>query len=259
MNSITWGLIPSEDVGQTVAYPLSRLRLTAPAYIKYVQPYPKTLIDWHNQGETGMCVGYSFSWNTTIRNTPRDALEPWKYDAEKLYVESRRVGGYPDPLDVQAGSTLDYACNVLRNQGHWKVSGTVLQEHPDQHEGILKYVWGTSVDDIRTAIHNGLTVVLGIGWTDTMMSPFFKASVKKRQWWIGLGEYYWKLLGGHAIACVGCDDEMQAVALLNTWGPDWCDGKEFWFSYQDLEALLKVYGEIAVVTDMRGPLPRREE
>ena len=37
--------------------------------------------------------------------------------------------------------------------------------------------------------------------------------------------------GGHAVACVGYDDEKQAFLVRNSWGSDWGQGGYFWMPY----------------------------
>ncbi len=43
------------------------------------------------------------------------------------------------------------------------------------------------------------------------------------------------LVGGHAIAIVGYDDDKKAFRMVNSWGPGWADGGFLWLS----EAFLK--------------------
>ena len=41
-----------------------------------------------------------------------------------------------------------------------------------------------------------------------------------------------KCVGGHAVACVGFDDEKQAFLVRNSWGEDWGIGGYCWFPYE---------------------------
>lgn len=39
------------------------------------------------------------------------------------------------------------------------------------------------------------------------------------------------IMGGHAVTCVGYDDEKQAFLVRNSWGNDWGQGGYFWMPY----------------------------
>ena len=250
LNDIKFGRLEPKDWKHVDKYPIEKLQLGAPpTAIEVLKPYPKFLIDRYNQGDTGCCVGYSYSWDASYRNSISN-YDPYKYNAKRLYVESRIVGGYRDPYNMMEGSALDYACQVLAKMGHWRTG-----EHDDEtwdgnlykEDGISKYVWATNVNGLRTALASGFTAVLGIAWANTLMTPLRKGG----EWWVELGQNY-NFVGGHAIACIGVSDERSAIALLNTWGPDWADGGVCWLSYNDFTKIMAIQGEISVITDIPG-------
>merc|ERR1712146_434676 len=39
-------------------------------------------------------------------------------------------------------------------------------------------------------------------------------------------------LGGHAVCCVGYDDEKQVFIVRNSWGDEWGDGGYFYMPYE---------------------------
>ena len=41
-----------------------------------------------------------------------------------------------------------------------------------------------------------------------------------------------KQLGGHAVCCVGYDDDKQCFVVRNSWGSSWGDGGYFYMPYK---------------------------
>jgi hypothetical protein len=127
LNNIVFGRKEPTDWKHVDKYPIEKLTLgIMPARVEVLKPYPKFLINRYNQGDTGCCVGYSYSWDASYRNSISN-YNPFKYNAKRLYVESRIVAGYPNPYDLQDGSTLDYACQVLSKMDIGEPPNTIMK------------------------------------------------------------------------------------------------------------------------------------
>jgi len=38
-------------------------------------------------------------------------------------------------------------------------------------------------------------------------------------------------VGGHAVCCLGYDDQKKMFLVRNSWGPDWGQAGHFWMPY----------------------------
>lgn len=99
--------------------------------------------DFYNQGQTGMCVGYSSSRMMTLINRAR-------YDAPWLYYNAEDDAG--QPRDPDSGTYVRSAGNVLVAKGH----RTPIQKLPRIANGISAFRWATSVPEILTVLNSPL-------------------------------------------------------------------------------------------------------
>lgn len=198
-------------------------------------PNPTKYRVFYDQGHEGACVGFSSSWMLSILNRKR-------YDATRLYQEAQLVDGFADtpPAD---GTSVKAAMDVLIARGAWPWFaglGRLLR----LSDGVSSVRWGTTVDELRVAISQGIPFVLGINWYQNFDSPVFKDG-----WHIGDtgGDSDWGAIrGGHAICGYAASDRRQAFRLINTWGMDY---PPVWIPYTAIQRLLNEDGEAAIVTD----------
>jgi len=83
-----------------------------------------------------------------------------------------------------------------------------------------------TLDDMKTCLSNGYPFVFGF----TVFNSFFSAEVS------ATGNMSMPLTddtiaGGHAVLCVGYDDEKQVFIVRNSWGESWGDGGYFYMPY----------------------------
>jgi hypothetical protein len=140
------------------------------------------------------------------------------------------------------GTSVRAAMDVLRKIGHVRIYRDKPIE-PSLVEGISENRWATSVDQIRTAISQGIPVTLGINW----YSNFDEPVKKDGSYWIGLGKLG-EVRGGHAVCIYRASDRLQAVGIVNNWGVQY---PLTLMPYKILERLLEEYGEATLVTDRK--------
>lgn len=243
-----------------------RLKRIPPTDFKHVQKYlfravaPKTVANvedrlslpyWHwqhDQGREGACVGFALSFMMSILNEQQARAIPQKpyvhkYNSRWLWSEAKRIDEWPEtnPGDDN-GTSVRAGCDVLRTLGHQRILGKVTNQ-ADISQGIKENRWAITVDEIRTAISQGIPVVLGIDW----MSNFDNPKLKGRDYWIGEGDLGY-VRGGHAICVYGASDKRQAFALKNSWGKSY---PLVWIPYKVVGELIQAdrYGEACLVTD----------
>ncbi len=81
--------------------------------------------------------------------------------------------------------------------------------------------------------------VLGINWLDGMYQT---VEIDGEAWIEDTG----RVVGGHAILCVGYSLRRRAFRLQNSWGSDWGDNGRAWIDHDDLAALLADQGEACI-------------
>ncbi|MEA2273640.1 MAG: hypothetical protein QOI98_2348 [Solirubrobacteraceae bacterium] len=225
-----------EDRNHIQKYPYAALGFATPTTVERalrLLPYSAA----YNQRRTHGCVGYSSSWMMSLLNRRR-------YDPVWLWNEAKLVDPFADtqPGD-RSETTVRAAMDVLRAQGHRRVFGG-RELDPRRSDGITVNRWATSVDEIRTSISRGTPVVLGIDWYASFDNPVRDG----REWWIGR-ERLGRKVGGHAVCIYRASDRLNAVGIVNSWGPRYPLAL---MDYALLQRLLDQDGEATLVTDRRN-------
>ena len=206
--------------------------------------------DEYDQGREGACVGFSQSIMMSILNRRM-------YDARWLYAQAQQIDEWPE-TPPEEGTSLRAAFDILRTKGHCRVYAGQTKP-PSMSDGIAANRWTTYVDEIRGAILMGIPVNLGINWYRQFSNPeqrprlddngrqIREFGILRYDWWIGAGQFWGRVDGGHAITIVGNSDRRQAFGLMNSWG----DSYPFivWLPYAAMERLFAEDGEAGIVTD----------
>jgi hypothetical protein len=210
------------------------------------------------------CVGHGCAMERAITNSTQNkvllALRFYtrRYDPLDIWNEAKLVDEFPEtqPGDDN-GTTVRAGYDILRDRGPRRIalngiklndSGdpVVDEQHeraPDIGEGVIRTRWATTVDEIRTAIADGIPVVIGVDWFSNFDDPLPFGTDK----WIGrAGWQNTTLRGGHCVCLYGASDKRQAVKLKNSWGRSY---PLVWLTYQALGGLLGRNGEAALTTD----------
>jgi C1A family cysteine protease len=86
-----------------------------------------------------------------------------------------------------------------------------------------------SAEDMKNALRNGYPFVVGI-----LVYESFTTSYVARTGIVRMPLPNESLLGGHAIVCVGYNDQQQVWIMRNSWGTQWGDKGYFYLPYQYL-------------------------
>jgi len=233
------------DFNHVSKYPFSAV---APETVVNVEKKLK-LPAWHwshDQGSEGSCVGFGTSMMMSIINDKQardNGVKPYtnRYDPIWLWNRSKEIDEWSDtnPGDSN-GTSVRAACDVLRTLGHVKIirNNPLL---PNISEGISTNRWATSVDEIRTAIGNGLPLSIGVYW----YSNFDRPVLKGKEYWIGEGNLG-SIRGGHCLTLYGASDKRQAFSLKNSWGKQY---PLVWIPYSTMQTLILQQGEFTLITD----------
>jgi hypothetical protein len=218
----------------------------------------------HDQGREGSCVGHGCAMERAITNSTQNKilralrLYTRRYDPLDLWNEAKLIDEFPEtqPGDDN-GTTVRAGYDVLRDRGPRRIalggiklnaSGdpVVDDQHeraPDIDEGVIRTRWATTVDEIRTAIAEGIPVVIGVDWFSNFDDPI-SFGVDK---WIGrAGWQNTGVRGGHCVCLYGASDKRQAFKMKNSWGRSY---PLVWLTYNAMGGLLGRNGEAALTTD----------
>ena len=225
-------LVPADTV-HIDRYPYSAV---APQTVEHVERSLKlpSYRNLYDQGREGACVGFGSSWMMSILNRRF-------YDARWLWDRAKECDewDFTNPGDNN-GTSVRAAMDVLRKMGHCRIFRR--KTHPPAlMEGIHENRWATTVDQIRTCIAGGTPVAIGVNWYRNFDHPVQKG----RSYWIGEGDLGF-VRGGHAVCIYRASDRMQAVGIVNNWGPLY---PLVLMPYETLQRLLDEHGEATMVTD----------
>lgn len=132
-----------------------------------------------------------------------------------IYQRAQELDDIPDYFPYE-GTTVRGGAKALEEQGR-----------------IEKYVWATSVDEVRDFILTTGSVVVGTNWYSRMSST-------------SLWNYAWPkgtLIGGHAYVLCGYSGKRDAFRMINSWGEGWGWNGRAWIKSKDLARLLEEDGE----------------
>lgn len=186
---------------------------------------------FYDQLSEGACAGFAWSWAQSWANKK-------KYDAPWLYHECKKIDEAPE----EQGTYLYTPGDVLRAQGHRRVYNGVHYP-PSLAEGVLRYEWARSVDEVRAALAATQAVTIGVNWYTNFDRPVVKSGLN----WIGQTKSLGQVRGGHAVCLTGVSDKKQGFRFRNSWGSAY--PRNTWIPYSVLERLFSEYGEACVVVD----------
>lgn len=156
------------------------------------------------------CVGWAMS--NLLKAEPISQT----YDPRKIYLEARKRGNLPKSV---AGSKITDAVDFLKSE-----------------KLVREDFWANDIDQVIQFLFNVSPVCFSLPWYSNM------TEVNKNDPRAKLGGSY---LGNHAVMAYGFDKLKNRVYFQNSWGSDYGQNGNFYFTKKDLEKLLKV-GGIAV-------------
>lgn len=88
---------------------------------------------------------------------------------------------------------------------------------------------GRSLDEMKSCLAEGFPFVFGFSVFET-----FESAEVATSGIVQMPQRNERLLGGHAVICVGYDDKSHRFRLLNSWGSDWGQKGYFTMPYEYL-------------------------
>lgn len=103
-----------------------------------------------------------------------------------------------------------------------------------------------NLQQLKQCLINGYPFVFGI-----MVYESFESDAVAKTGKVPMPQPNEQLLGGHAVMCVGFDDNKQVFIVRNSWGPNWGDKGYFYLPYKYVTSpnLSSDFWTVLTVTD----------
>lgn len=171
-----------------------------------------------NQNGYPHCVAYATEhWSAAapVMTSPTNAT------ADALYARCKQLDGLPPNTD---GTYVRIALKVMQEQNR-----------------VARYLWATSLDELKRWVLLNGSVVAGTAWHDGMSNPDAK----------GVMHPTGALAGGHAYLVVGYSSIRRMFRCLNSWGEWWSQGGQAWIGEDDLWRLIRDSGEAVGIEELK--------
>lgn len=188
----TLGRLKPTDFIHVDKYPA---RMTLPRTVEQAERVLKLPYRYrprYNQGNEGACVGFAASWAQSIHNKRF-------YDAFWLYHEAQKIDEWAG--EDYDGTSVRAGFDVLRNVGHKELHDPRHRHVPELHHGVVTNRWAYTVDEMRTAVQQGIPVVMGTNWYTLFDNPQprTKDQFGRDEYWIPTGTYLGRIRGGQLV------------------------------------------------------------
>jgi len=154
-----------------------------------------------------------------------------------LYYNERKID---NSISYDAGSTITTGINALKTFGLCKESAwpyytskfTLKPSVPSYNDGLNHKVTeamrvNQTLADLQGCLASGFPFILGI-----LVYMSFESATVARTGMVPMPNVNKeRLLGGHAVTCVGYDNSKQIFIMKNSWGTSWGDKGCFYLPY----------------------------
>lgn len=178
---------------------------------------------WGDQGYTAQCVAYSWGhWLNAGPITQNSKLGgEYTINPAHVYTEAQRIDRWPgenyDGTSVRAGA------KVLQREGY-----------------IAEYSWAWDINTVIQALLEKGPLVVGTEWKYDMFFPNENGIIT------ATGDS----AGGHAYLLDGINVNKQLIRIKNSWGRNWGNKGFAYISFDDMDKLIKNYGEACLATEI---------
>lgn len=188
-----------------------------------------------NQGNTSSCTGNAIVGALEVRQNKMDG----KFvDLSRLFVYyNERV--YEKTVGEDEGAYLRSGMKVIKRLGvctekHWPFSSRKVRSKPSEaaYADALNRKF-ESYESVRSfiGVKRALTDKNPVVFCFAMYDSFYGSQVRKTGNMPVPDTENEEYMGGHAVLCVGYDDDRKVVICRNSWGPTWGDKGYFYMPY----------------------------
>jgi C1A family cysteine protease len=192
-----------------------------------------------DQGELGSCTANAAAGAVGFERAKEDK-EGYQASRLFIYYNERVLEG---SVNYDSGAQIRDSINVLYKQGAcrehmWQYDISEYKIKPTDHcyssalgfkiKEYLK-VDNSNLNDLKSCLADGFAFIYGF----TVFESFESNEVTETGF-VPMPQVKEKVLGGHAVMCVGYDDDNQVFICRNSWGSSWGDHGNFYIPYDYL-------------------------
>jgi C1A family cysteine protease len=221
-----------------------------------LRQYCSTIED---QGQLGSCTGNAIAGIIELMQRKQNPAKGRDVSRLFIYYEARMLSG---TVNYDSGAYIRDGIKVVNKKGAplenlWPYLSSRLKTRPTTaaYYDALKrkataYKRVADFAGVKTALRQGYPVVIGFdvyesfetqSVANTGMMPYPNINTEQ-------------LLGGHAVALVGYDDNLNGGRFIcrNSWGPDWGDRGYFYMPYQVIQNT-SMSSDFWIITSVTNP------
>lgn len=191
----------------------------------------------YDQGELGSCTGQAIGGDVHFNLIKQDPTKAFQPSALFIYYNERVL---ENSINEDAGAEIRSGIKTLVRWGvcpeqycpyvvsKFKTKPSKMAYNNALPHRIDKYMRIRHVEnDLKSCLADGFPFVFGI-----MVYENFESDEVAKTGVVPMPGSRDKALGGHAIMCVGYDDEERKFLLRNSWGFKWGMGGYFTLPYE---------------------------
>ncbi|MBV9963025.1 MAG: C1 family peptidase [Parafilimonas sp.] len=192
-----------------------------------------------DQGDLGSCTANAAAAAVGFERSKQN-LDSYRASRLFIYYNERVI---ENTVNYDSGAQIRDSINVLYKQGAcrehmWEYDISQYKAKPDQRcyttaaefkiKEYLK-IDNSSIDNLKNCLADGFAFIFGF----TVFESFESNDVAETGM-VPMPQPNEKVLGGHAVMCIGYDDEKQVFICRNSWGNTWGDKGNFYMPYDYL-------------------------
>lgn len=172
----------------------------------------------YDQGYTSQCTAYA---GKGLVNT--QPLTTILSSFRRMFLSTDMIYDYSQTIDEWPGEDYD---------GTSVLAAAKAFQH---FEYIRGYRWCFGISDVLHTLSSYGPVGIGVTWYDSMFEPDERGNltVDTRS----------GIAGGHAVQIQGINVSNETVTITNSWGTGWGDRGRCYMKWDDLDTLLRDWGE----------------
>jgi len=190
----------------------------------------------YNQGNLGSCTSQAIAGAFQF-DEMKQKLPEFHPSRLFIYYNEREIEG---TVNVDAGAEIRDGIKSINKQGVceeelWVYDISKFAQKPTDkcykdglnHLSVEYRRVDQRLDQMKTCLDTGLPFVLGFS-----VYSSFESDIVKKTGMMPMPKKDESVLGGHAVLCVGYNDQMKRMIVRNSWGEDWGDSGYFYMPYE---------------------------
>ena len=190
----------------------------------------------YDQGKLGSCtanaIAFAYQFDELKQNEQNDFVPSRLF----IYYNEREMEG---TTNYDSGAAIRDGIKSINKQGvctedMWEYDISKFTEKPDQncyeyalgHHSLKYQKVNQTLDSIKGALNSGFPIVFGFTVYES-----FESSETAQSGMVSMPKSDEKVLGGHAVAIVGYNEELMRFIVRNSWSESWGDNGYCYFPY----------------------------